>query len=353
PLLTRLPALFHGGVNDVLLTAFALAVADWRERHGLGRGEAVLVDLEGHGREAPAGMDLGRTVGWFTSLFPVRLDPGAVDRREALAGGEALGLALKRIKEQLRALPDNGLGYGLLRYLNAETAEALAAHPAPQMSFNYLGRFPAARSGAWMPAPEGEGLAGGADAAMPLAHAVSLDAQVIDGEDGLRLVADWTFAPALVAPQAVEELAEGWFAALAALVRHAAMPGAGGRTPSDVLLSGLSQAEVSGLEREVLGLADVWPLTPLQEGLLFHALYDGAGPDVYTVQLVLELEGRLDAAALKKAAERLVERHANLRAAFRHRGLSRPVAVVVDGARPQWQEIDLTGAGDGEAALKA
>ncbi|ALA19480.1 hypothetical protein AL346_04830 [Chelatococcus sp. CO-6] len=353
PLLTRLPALFHGGVNDVLLTAFALAVADWRERHGLGRGEAVLVDLEGHGREAPAGVDLSRTVGWFTSLFPVRLDPGAIDRRAALAGGEALGLALKRIKEQLRALPDNGLGYGLLRYLNAETAEALAVQPAPQMSFNYLGRFPAARGGAWLPAPEGEGLAGGADAAMPLAHAVSLDAQVIDGEDGPRLVADWTFAPALVAPQAVEELAEDWFAALSALVRHAALPGAGGRTPSDVLLSGLSQAEVSVLEREVSGLADVWPLTPLQEGLLFHALYDGVGPDVYTVQLVLELEGRLEAAALKKAAERLVERHANLRASFRHRGLSRPVAVVVEGAGPQWQEIDLSGAGDGEAALAA
>ena len=87
---------------------------------------AVLLDLEGHGREEIfADVDLSRTVGWFTSLFPVRLDPGALDLDEALAGGPALGRALKRIKEQLRALPDHGLGYGLLRYLNR--ADGVAA----------------------------------------------------------------------------------------------------------------------------------------------------------------------------------------------------------------------------------
>ena len=100
-----------------------LVPAAWPRRSG----HAVLLDLEGHGREEVfADVDLSRTVGWFTSLFPVRLDPGALDLEEALAGGAALGRALKRIKEQLRALPDNGLGYGLLRYLNAQTAPQLA-----------------------------------------------------------------------------------------------------------------------------------------------------------------------------------------------------------------------------------
>ena len=76
----------------------------------------VLIDLEGHGREEVfADVELSRTVGWFTSLMPVRLDPGALDLADAMAGGPALGRALKVIKEQLRALPDNGLGYGLLR----------------------------------------------------------------------------------------------------------------------------------------------------------------------------------------------------------------------------------------------
>ena len=120
-----------------------------------GRSGAVLVDLEGHGREEPsAGVDLSRTVGWLTSLCPVRLDIGGIDLDEALAGGAALGRALKLIKEQLRALADNGLGYGLLRYLNPETASHLSGYAAPQIGFNYLGRLAAAAGADWAPAAE-------------------------------------------------------------------------------------------------------------------------------------------------------------------------------------------------------
>ena len=107
PLLTRVPAAFHGGINDVLLTGLVVAVADWRRRRGGGACRAVLIDLEGHGREEIfADVELSRTVGWFTSLFPVRLDAGGIDLDDALAGGPALGRALKLIKEQLRAVPD-------------------------------------------------------------------------------------------------------------------------------------------------------------------------------------------------------------------------------------------------------
>src|SRR6185437_1507173 len=100
-------------------------------------------------------IDLTRTVGWFTSLYPVRLDPGPLDLEEALAGGAALGRALKAIKEQLRAVPGKGLGYGLLRYLNAGTAAELAGLPAPQLGFNYLGRFADAAETDWSAAAEG------------------------------------------------------------------------------------------------------------------------------------------------------------------------------------------------------
>jgi hypothetical protein len=101
----------------------------------------VQIDLESHGREQIfADVDLSRTVGWFTSRFPVRLDPGPLDFEEALQGGPALGRALKGVKEQLRTLPQGGLGYGLLRYLNPETAQALSGLATPQIGFNYLGR---------------------------------------------------------------------------------------------------------------------------------------------------------------------------------------------------------------------
>ena len=259
-----------------------------------------------------------------------------------MAGGPALGRALKLIKEQLRALPDNGLGYGLLRYLNRETAPQLAGHAAPQLGFNYLGRFAAAEGADWAASGEGMTLGGGGDPAMALAHAIEVNALTRDGADGATLTASWTYAPALLTEEEVHDLAQRWFRALAALVRHAEQPNAGGRTPSDLPLVALSQDEIEGLERQYPQLEDVLPLSPLQEGLLFHALYDARAPDVYTVQLVLSLQGRLDEEALKAAAQALIERHAGLRAAFRHEGLSRPVQVIVPGAQAPWRSIDLS-----------
>ena len=122
----------------------------------------------------------------------------ALDLDDALAGGAALGGALKAIKEQLRALPDNGLGYGLLRYLNPQTAATLAALPVPQIGFNYLGRFaaPAARqTGRARPRLS---RSGGGDPALALAHAVEINALTLDGADGPSLSATWTWAPALL-----------------------------------------------------------------------------------------------------------------------------------------------------------
>ena len=138
-----MPAKFHCGINDVLLTGFAVAVAEWRKRAGFAESGSILLDMEGHGRsDIFEGIDLSRTVGWFTSLFPVSLNLGKVNIEQALMGQKALDDALQSVKEQLAQVPDAGIGFGLLRYLNAETAEELARFEAPQIRFNYLGCFP-------------------------------------------------------------------------------------------------------------------------------------------------------------------------------------------------------------------
>ena len=384
-LLTRVPAAFHGGINDVLLSGLVLAVADWCRRRaqgaagsaggsansGPGPGHAVLLDLEGHGREEDgfAGVDLTRTVGWFTSLYPVRLDPGAIDLAAALSGGAPLGRALKTIKEQLRAVPQKGLHYGLLRYLNGETAKELSGLPAPELGFNYLGRFGAAgsvssaagsassdESAAWPMASGLEGMASG-DPAMPLAHLIEINALTLDGAAGPQLTAHVSFAPRLLPEAQVRDLAQRWFDALEALVRHVrdealhgqALHGqarAGGFTPSDLPLLALTQGEIEEIEsrhRGLGGLEDILPLSPLQEGLLFHALYDAQGPDLYTVQLELELEGALDGALLQASVQAVVDRHASLRAAFHHERLSRPVQAIVPRAGVPWRLHDLSG----------
>ncbi|MBI0301123.1 hypothetical protein JBE04_43465 [Streptomyces sp. PRKS01-29] len=107
PLLTRVPGAFHAGVHDVLLAAFAVALDTWRERHGrAAAGGPVVVDVEGHGRSHRLAeeVDLSRTVGWFTALYPVRLEPGRLDQEAVRRGGPALGRAVKRVKEQLLSL---------------------------------------------------------------------------------------------------------------------------------------------------------------------------------------------------------------------------------------------------------
>ncbi|MFF1903596.1 amino acid adenylation domain-containing protein [Kitasatospora sp. NPDC058218] len=278
-------AAFHADPDDVLLTALGMAF-----------DTPTLVSLESHGRHpGDPSVDLSRTTGWFTAMHPVLLDGGP----------------LKRVKEQLRAVPGDGLGYGLLRHLNPETAARLAACPQPRVAFNYLGRIAGDTDRPWSVTAMGSGGA-------PGAHALDINAATVDGPGGAVLSATWTGAGAAV-------LAERWVRALTSLADEA-----GGHTPSDFELVAVGQGEIEELERRFPAPQDVLPLTPLQAGLLFHAMFDEQ--DVYTVQFVFELLGELDESRLRGAVRRLVERHPNLRSAFVHRDGGEPVQVVLPTA---------------------
>ncbi|WP_158734379.1 non-ribosomal peptide synthetase [Streptomyces sp. NRRL F-2747] len=249
PLLTTLPSTFRGTVNDILLAAFTLAVAQWRRTTGRSANSAVLIDLEDHGREPfTEGTDLSRTVGWFTNMHPARLDPGAVAWSEVLAGGPAVGGAVKRIKEQLRALPDRGIGYGLLRHLNPDTAGLPALATRPQIAFNYLGRFNGAADTDWAPVAEDGAYGGGTDAAAPAAHVLELNALTRDDGQGPRLTCTWSWPEGLLTEAEVHELTDLWAAALDGLVAHGAAPEAGGLTASDLSLVSLDQTNIDLLE---------------------------------------------------------------------------------------------------------
>jgi non-ribosomal peptide synthase protein (TIGR01720 family) len=213
-LLTRVPAALGASINDVLLGALGVAVARWRSR-----GDAVLVALEGHGREEHLvdGADLAGTVGWFTAIFPVCLDTAGID---LAAGGAAVAEAVVRVREHLAALPDNGLGYGMLRYLNPATAPVLAALPHPPIQFNYMGRFDFPDAADWDYAPEAEAAENGADDAMPETYALVVNAQTEDRPTGPHLVATWAWPAAILDEEAVHDLARRWFDALQTLITH-------------------------------------------------------------------------------------------------------------------------------------
>nr|BAX89998.1 Non-ribosomal peptide synthetase [Kibdelosporangium sp. AK-AA56] len=250
-LLTDVPARFHTGGEEVLLTALALAFARWRAAKDEAPG--LVVDVERHGREAiSAEADTTRTVGWFTSVSPCLLDLAGIDVDDALLGGYATGQALKRVKEQVHALPDHGIGYGLLRHLNVDTGQVLAALPVPQVGFNYLGHLNARTSEVPFrpvahPALGPLGLLGATrDPASPVAH--GLEVTVLATAGGIA--ATWSWAPGLWEESDVRELARLWCQAAAALAAPATRQAAAGYTPSDLRLVSLSQNEIDELEAE-------------------------------------------------------------------------------------------------------
>jgi len=246
-LLGEAPAAFHAGVHDVLLIAFGLAWAQF-----LGGGAAPIgIDVEGHGRheELAADIDLTRTVGWFTTKYPVSLAVGGLSWAQVVAGEAALGAVIKDAKEQLRALPDP-LTYGVLRYLNPEVE---LAGSDPPIGFNYLGRPGAAAAegsgDVWRLCPEGLSLTAAATAVpMPLSHTVELNAGTVDIGTGPQLHAAWMWAQSVVDRAQVTRLSRLWFDALAGICAHVRR-GGGGLTPSDITVR-LTQQQIDELQRQ-------------------------------------------------------------------------------------------------------
>ncbi|MEU8898511.1 amino acid adenylation domain-containing protein [Nocardia sp. NPDC048505] len=333
--LTTLPARYHTDANTVLLTAVALAIAEWRRRRGLDEA-AVTVRLEGHGREPELvpGADLSHTVGWFTAAFPARLDLTGLATEAALSGSADLASAVKIVKEQLLSVPGSGIGYGLLRYLDPETAALLPAENI-QLAFTYLGAISEVTGGPWLPVTLDSAETPPHDSGLPAGAAIAIDALVADG----KLAAGFTFPRTLLTHDQVRELADLWLAALAALARHAADPAAGGRTPSDFTVP-VRQSDIDAWSARYPGLHHLWPLTPIQEK--FADLAPRAAPEVHTLQVLLTCTGTPDRSRLRTAAQYLVDRHATLRAAFERGGPDdRWYQLIVAAAPISVREEDL------------
>jgi len=316
-LLTQAPAAFRTGIDDLLLSALLLALADWSgaRRH--------LLDLESHGRaELFEDIDLTRTVGWFTSLYSVAL---ALPAREG--PGEDLGVLIKSVKEQLRQVPHAGLGCGLLR----RRGETLSAG---LVLFNYLGQFDrlGARDGFAL-AEEASGPAFGVGGARD--HLIDINALVLQG----RLRLDFAYSGAQYHAATIERLAARYRERLEALLAYCRDHR--GCTPSDFPLAALDQARVDALDADYGPIAAIYPLTPMQQGMLFHSLHDPQG-GLYVEQLQVRLRGAVTPALLRTAWERLLARHAVLRTAFRHDGAV-PLQIVCRQAALPWTEHDWRG----------
>ncbi|MGK3988241.1 amino acid adenylation domain-containing protein [Sorangium sp. So ce136] len=324
-LLQATPA-YRARVDELLLAAFAGALAQWTG------DRAVRIDLEGHGRDALDDVDLSRTVGWFTSIYPVRLEVPA----DAAPGG-----ALKALKEQLRAVARGGATYGVLRYLSEdERAARLREHAAPQVSFNYLGQWDDLFASSPLFAHAEGDVGRDHDPRTPRGYELELDAAIVGG----RLRVTWSYSGARYRPETIARLCEDFTARLRALVAHCLAPDSGGYTPSDFPLARLDQARLDRLLGAGRDVEDVFPLSPLQQGLLFHSLWE-PGSGVYVEQVTCRLEGALDVGAFRRAWEAVVDHHAVLRATFAWEGADEPLQIVRRGAAVEIELEDWRGVG--------
>ncbi|PWV46106.1 non-ribosomal peptide synthetase [Chitinophaga sp. S165] len=318
---TRCHTAYKTEINDILLTALGLAV---QEVLGINKFH---VNLEGHGREAMGrDVDVTRTVGWFTSQFPVLIE---AEDHVSMTG------TLVKIKEQLHRIPNNGIGYGMLRYLARENA-GTSTFIAP-VTFNYLGEF--------TPPVNNEGPAGGFTfSAAPASSEVSplQQCEEILAVTGMimqgKLQMSFHYSKVQYQQDTIVALSAAYKRYLIELVevlKVAALV----TTPVDLTYQGLSIAELSELNRSG-EVEDVYELTPLQQGMYYHWM-SSPSSTAYFEQVVYHVEGALDRASLDHAYTQIIARHGVLRTSFTDRYSGIPLQVVRREVVPAFTFLDL------------
>jgi amino acid adenylation domain-containing protein/non-ribosomal peptide synthase protein (TIGR01720 family) len=337
-LLQEVPSAYNTQINDVLLTALVQSFARWTG------SPILLLDLEGHGREELfEDIDLSRTVGWFTTIYPVLLELNAVSNQP--------GEVLKYIKEQLRQIPKRGIGYGLLRYLNSKAAKRLQALPQAQVSFNYLGQFHQTFSAEPLLGTAKESSGDAQSQQGYRHHLLDINGLIHEGQ----LLMDWSYSENIHSQATIERLAQHFITALQTLIAHCQSPEAGGYTPSDFPDVRLSQEQLERvLDTIVLenqansinqkkNIEAIYPLSPSQQGMLIETL---AAPQsgIHVEQSILRLHGNLDLTAFEQAWQRVLERHSVLRTAFLWQDfLEEPVQFVLKNVRVPLKYQDWRG----------
>ncbi|QJE01527.1 amino acid adenylation domain-containing protein [Massilia forsythiae] len=316
-LLKRCGQRYRTQVNELLLAAVSIALYDWRGAGG------VRLMLEGHGREDLfEALDTSQTVGWFTTTYPLALACASRDT----------GAVIRQVKEQLRAVPNKGCGYGVLRYVAGEPALARLEHDNPaQLVFNYLGQFDqtvnAASALRAAPEPTGEAIDPRRLRHCPL----GLNGKVAGGV--LAFTLDYS---ALEFDRAdMERLAHLVEASLEEVIAHCADAAPDLFTPSDFPLARTSAAELDSWQQRYR-ISRLYPATSMQQGMLFHSLLDSGA---YVSQCCPVFDGELDPVLFRAAWNAIVARHDIFRTVFVGHGEQLHQLVCADAALP-WREED-------------
>jgi len=330
-LLQEVPRVYHTVINDLLLCAMAMTLCNWSEKN------KITIGLEGHGRDdIGEGTDTNRTVGWFTSLYPVLLET------EANAAGDWI----KSVKEQLRKVPDMGLGYGVLKYLNKE--KSLQGKEPWDVIFNYLGQFDnVVKQSVWLTGAD-ESTGSGVSKEHIVNEKLTINCYVKAGE----LVLNWSYSTKHYQEETIRKIGGDYISNLEGLISHCMKQQVSGGvvyTPSDYGLgSDISYEELdrflseeSSAGKRAKNISSIYRLSSLQQGMLFHGLYDD-GSGLYIEQFSCDIIG-LDVAILNKSWDYVLKGHSILRSAFYYNEFSVPVQCVYREVKLPVEYIDYRG----------
>ncbi|NEW09308.1 amino acid adenylation domain-containing protein, partial [Paenibacillus sp. SYP-B3998] len=309
-LLKQVHRAYNTEMNDILLTALGMAVQKWSGH------ERLRVNLEGHGRESIlTDIDITRTVGWLTSEYPIVLE---------IQAGQSLSHWIKKVKEDLRQIPNKGIGYGLCRYLS-ENADSAVWGRASEIRFNYLGQFDQDLQNNDL---ELSPYSSGAEMSGLQARKFLLDINGMITEGSLSL--NLSYNGEEYQRETMEDLAAWLQESLQAIIAHCAAKELAELTPSDVLLKGLDVEELERIverTRDRGEIENIYTLTPMQKGMWFHSRLD-QHTGAYFEQTRFTLQGTLDVEQFANSWHALAAHHAVLRTNFYRDSSGEPLQIV-------------------------
>jgi amino acid adenylation domain-containing protein/non-ribosomal peptide synthase protein (TIGR01720 family) len=324
-LLTRVNQAFGTEINEILLTALGLAV---RENFAL---RHLLIALEGHGREEIIDdVDISRTVGWFTSIYPVLVDVSFYREGD----DHSMARQIKEVKENLRRIPNRGIGYGILKYVTPWEHKEIDFQLKPQIIFNYLGQFDAdvgQRSYGMAEEPVGHIQS----LTTPREYQLEITGIITSGKLTLSVL----YNKKQYRRETIGNLIDRYHVELGRIIAYCSARDTMELTPNDLTYSQLSIESLEQLSRQY-PLEDIYPLTPMQSGMLFHTIYNPSS-SAYFQQFSHRLEGELDKDIVRKSVDTLMRRYDILRTVFVHEGFERPLQLILIERQVEFRYEDL------------
>ncbi|URZ03767.1 non-ribosomal peptide synthetase [Clostridium felsineum] len=306
-LLRKTSMAYNTQINDILLCALGLAVKEWSGN------EKVLVSLEGHGREdIISDIYIDRTIGWFTSIYPVILD---------MAHSDNISYCIKNIKETLRHIPNEGIGYGILKYLTtSENNKNIKFKLKPEISFNYLGEFVQSDKSLFKYSKLSPGES--VSRSNKKLYSIEINGEISNGEFKLH----FNYSTKEYKHENIKKLSEIYMNNLNKIIEHCESKKISEKTPWDYGDKDLSIEDLDKIILNQKGIEKIHSLTPMQERTAY-VMSINKGSHVFFEQSVLMLEGDLNVEILNKALNKVIEKYEILRTAFLYGDISKQVIL--------------------------